>query len=129
MSLEWRKIDKTKLREHFVADLEELFNGLPHRFIVTYGFRTTEEQKALHEIYLAGGPKAAAPGESAHEFGLAVDVVARKQYMGKPTWDLKDPAWVAMLAAVKAHPRLQSLVKVGDAGHIQRYQWRKHKQS
>lgn len=42
--------------------------------VVTSGFRTYAEQAALYARYQAGGPLAAAPGTSSHEFGQAVDV-------------------------------------------------------
>lgn len=41
---------------------------------VTSGFRTYQEQAALYQRYLAGGPLAARPGTSSHEKGQAVDV-------------------------------------------------------
>jgi hypothetical protein len=41
---------------------------------VTSGFRSYAEQAALYARYLAGGPLAARPGTSSHEFGQAVDV-------------------------------------------------------
>ena len=41
---------------------------------VTSGFRTYDEQARLYQRYLHGGPLAAKPGTSSHEFGQAVDV-------------------------------------------------------
>jgi len=41
---------------------------------VTSGFRTYGEQAALYQRSPAGGPLAAKPGTSSHEFGQAVDV-------------------------------------------------------
>jgi hypothetical protein len=41
---------------------------------VTSGFRSYAEQAALYQRYLHGGPLAAKPGTSSHEFGQAVDV-------------------------------------------------------
>lgn len=38
------------------------------------GTRTQAEQQALYQKYLAGGPQAAPPGHSNHNFGLAVDL-------------------------------------------------------
>ena len=43
---------------------------------VTSGYRTRKEQRLLYERYRKGlGPKAARPGRSNHQRGLAVDVV------------------------------------------------------
>lgn len=44
---------------------------------VTSGKRSSQEQRRLYELFKAGkGHPANAPGTSAHEFGLAVDVAA-----------------------------------------------------
>lgn len=41
---------------------------------VNESFRTYAEQQARYAAYLAGGPLAAKPGKSPHEFGLALDI-------------------------------------------------------
>lgn len=43
-------------------------------YFATYGFRSYEESAELHRKHLAGGPKAAPPGSSGHNFGIACDV-------------------------------------------------------
>lgn len=42
-------------------------------YLSTCLLRTVEESDILHQIYLAGGPRAAAGGQSSHNFGLASD--------------------------------------------------------
>jgi peptidoglycan L-alanyl-D-glutamate endopeptidase CwlK len=53
------------------------------------GHRPFDEQRVLYEKYLAGGPKAAPAGLSAHNYGLAVDC-ARLLPSGKLSWDSAD---------------------------------------
>lgn len=43
-------------------------------FYVTHGHRSFSEQLKLEKAYIAGGPKAAPAGFSAHNYGLAIDV-------------------------------------------------------
>lgn len=45
-----------------------------HDYFATSGTRWWAEQKELRRKYLAGGPRAAPPGGSAHQFGGAVDL-------------------------------------------------------
>ena len=130
MSLTWREsVDPTLLSPEFVGDLVALLWGSKFSWYVTYGFRTYKEQAALYQKHLAGGPKAAPPGRSAHEFGLAVDIVldADPETPGlQPSWNTKLAGWIWLFVAVKRHPRLQSGVLFGDGGHIQRYKWKQY---
>lgn len=45
-----------------------------HDYYATSGTRWWAEQAELHQRHLAGGPLAAPPGCSSHQFGLAVDL-------------------------------------------------------
>jgi len=47
-------------------------DGIPAR--ITSGYRSLAKQRKLYAAYKRGGPLAAAPGRSAHNFGLAVDI-------------------------------------------------------
>ena len=83
----WRKgVDKTLLQPQFLADVEALLGGSPHTWLVTSGHRGIAEQAELYRIYKAGGPKAAPAGKSAHNYGLAIDVVPGTKY---PRWRRK----------------------------------------
>jgi LAS superfamily LD-carboxypeptidase LdcB len=44
------------------------------RAVVTSGYRSLAKQARLYEAYRRGGPLAARPGSSAHNYGLAVDI-------------------------------------------------------
>jgi len=122
MTVAW-KVDRTLLREPFAGDVDALLEALPDDWYVTCGFRSSDEQKRLHDKFLAGGPKATSPGNSAHEYGLAVDVTLVVD--GRDVWDYETPEWDRMLAAVAAHPRLHSLCQsIGDCDHIQAVRWR-----
>lgn len=46
--------------------------GIPA--VMTSGYRSLAKQRALYNRYRRGGPLAAAPGNSAHNYGLAVDI-------------------------------------------------------
>ncbi len=52
--------------------------------VVTSGSRTYDEQNMLYQAHLKGGPQAARPGYSNHNFGLAFDVTI---------FDGKNPIW------------------------------------
>lgn len=119
------KVDQSKINPQLMADLHQAIDPLPDHWEVTYGFRTWDEQNALYQKHLAGGPVAAPPGNSPHEFGLAVDVVLVEPN-GKTNYNVKDPRWQAMLDAVYAHPRLHSLKSIGDYDHIEAVNWRAH---
>jgi len=44
------------------------------RAVVTSGYRSLAKQRQLYARYRRGGPLAAPPGSSAHNYGLAVDI-------------------------------------------------------
>lgn len=52
---------------------------------VLSGFRSYAEQQKLYDAYKAGGPKAASPGNSAHNFGIGFDIGVFKgsAYLGE----------------------------------------------
>ena len=59
------------------------FGGLKIGGVETSSFRTGEQQQDLYDKFLAGGPQAAAPGQSAHERGLAIDLFPDQEYIEK----------------------------------------------
>lgn len=63
------------------------------RGTVTSGFRTYQQQAALYQRYLAGGPLAAPPGTSSHESGQAVDVTDYGTFARLMT---RAPAWAKL---------------------------------
>lgn len=76
--------------EKFVCDCQDA--GLD--VIVTCTLRTADEQALLYEQgRTAPGPIVtnARPGESMHQYGLALDVVPLRA--GKPVWEKIDPVW------------------------------------
>lgn len=93
----WDKYTKTrvehlhpKVREDVKAVIRELQQfGIYIRITKDGHFRENSYQAGLYEKFLAGGPLAAAPGLSFHEYGLAVDIVEIKN--GRPVWD--NPNW------------------------------------
>lgn len=78
------------------------------------GFRSFEEQHKLYQAFLAGGSRAASPGRSAHNFGLAADC-ARLLPSGKLSWEHKD--YEVLLDVLPVHG-LKSGAPYNDKPHI-----------
>jgi hypothetical protein len=128
--------DKARLEPQFRDDVAELLINNSYDWRVVYAYRSLAVQTKLYDTYRAGGPLAAPPGESAHNFGLAVDVqlwvsvVDGKGPTGRNKvmdWNVKSPGWQWLFGAVLNHPRLHSGISFGDFDHIERFQWRKYK--
>lgn len=117
-------VDASELQPEFRGAVEDTLSPLPDLWLVTQGFRSSEEQAALYAAYKAGGPKAAPPGSSPHEYGLAVDVAL--EVNGRASWDLSNPAWARLFAAIDASALLHSGRFFRDADHIERVSWRRH---
>lgn len=74
---------------------------------VEYGFRDRTKQKELHEKFLRGkGGKAAKPGYSYHNYGLAVDMIPFEDKdhdqvldSAELTWNVSKPCWKAFSRA------------------------------
>lgn len=64
------------------------------------GHRPFDEQAKLYEAHLKGGPRAAPPGLSAHNYGLAVDC-AKRLPNKKLSWEPKD--YDTLLAVLPKH--------------------------
>lgn len=113
--------DLDNLDPDFLRDVRALLAACEAHaatYKIISGYRSLDEQAALYRAYKAGGPRAAAPGTSAHNFGLAVDVA--RMVDGKADWLPGDYATLADLA-----PRygLETLAALKDFGHVQRIGW------
>ena len=126
--LDWRSVDSTKLEPQFRSDVDALFSGLTYSYDILEGYRSLERSAALYAAYLKGGPKAAPPGKSAHNYGLAVDFAPRRDpptpTRGVYDWTGTSPVWKAALTAIEAHPRLHSGIAFGDTDHCERLNWK-----
>lgn len=136
--LEWPQGLRERCDQAFAQDCDDCVGALPFRFRVAYSWRSTPEQARLYTIFQAGGPRAAPPGKSAHEVmrngipaALAIDVqlwvtvLVRGKERPYMEWDYDShPGWLALFHAVKAHPRLHSLVAIGDGDHIEAVNWK-----
>jgi hypothetical protein len=100
--------------------------------------------QTLYEAYKAGGPLAAPPGQSPHNYGLAVDLQLTGP-LGQLVWypdvpkdvldlpqperiaylDICPPEWTELWRAIFAAPLLHSLWTYGDGDHIERVDWRR----
>lgn len=56
-----------------VTDIITSINSAGVDMRITRAFATLAEQNALYQLYLKGGPKAAPPGLSYHNYGVAID--------------------------------------------------------
>ena len=129
--LDWRSVDSTKLEPEFRSDVDGLFSSLTYAYDVLEGYRSLERSAALYAAYLKGGPKAAPPGKSAHNYGLAVDFALRRDpplpNLGVWDWTGTSSGWKAALAAIEAHPRLHSGVGFGDTDHVEKLNWKSYR--
>jgi hypothetical protein len=138
MITEWRA-SAEGLEPRFAKDVTTLLEQSPYAWVVLSTYRSMAEQTRLWEAYRFGevrdgvlvrGAKAAPPGRSAHNYGLAVDVVLDVDPATpglQPSWDTKLAGWTWLKAACLAHPRLKSGWSFGDWPHIERYQWEQYK--
>ena len=128
--IDWRRVDPSLLQPAFRIDVEKLLRYSPHSWTITYGYRSLDEQAALWEKYKAAGPRAAPPGKSAHNFGLAVDVAldGDDALPGlQPDWNTSHAGWQWLFQAVGDHPRLHSGRSFNDACHIERLNWGRYR--
>lgn len=142
--IDWRTVDRYTLEPVFRRDVEQLLTDSPHWWRVTSGYRSLAAQKVLRDRYLAyrafkagTGPsapfagKAARPGMSAHNYGLAIDVVPDGwvDVPGfQPDWQPNPgDAWYWLATAIDLHPRLRHGRHFADWPHIQRLAWAQYK--
>lgn len=130
----WRTVNPLVLEPVFRQDLIDLLEPHPSTWYMLWGFRTGLEQSKLwlpYKAYLDGtgpkAPKAAPPGNSPHEYGLAVDLVPDQNpdLPGlQPEWNTAVPAWQWLFEAAHRHPRLKSGKAFDDSDHLEAFPWR-----
>ena len=121
MSVRWQ-VAHDQLSPPFYEDVNTLLVESAYAWAVTFGFRSIEEQAALYKKHLAGGPLAAPPGQSAHNYGLAVDVAILLP-SGKLSWDESGPEFPWLWEAVRQSPRMHSGHSFADDDHVQATSW------
>jgi hypothetical protein len=125
--------DLAQLAPSFRVDVTTVLAASPYDWRVVYAYRSLDLQQVLYDKYRAGGPLAAPPGRSAHNFGLAVDVQLWVPDAPSPSdpmrmeWNVKARGWQWLFAAVKGAPRLHSGIEFGDFDHIERLNWKLYK--
>lgn len=115
-----RRIDLDKLEPDFLGNMLEVVARCQARgwlYVATLGYRTLAEQAALYARFKQGGPRAAPPGSSAHQYGLAVDFARYRVdgAKGKFTWDAHD---FDVLGEEAEAQGLDWGGRYGDADHI-----------
>lgn len=111
-----RSVDMDRLYSPFleaVLALQAECVASGYSYKVYSGHRPFDEQQALYEAHLKGAPRAAPPGLSAHNYGLAVDC-ARLLPDGKLSWD----AYEVLEMLVSKHG-LVTGKSFGDRPHLQ----------
>jgi peptidoglycan L-alanyl-D-glutamate endopeptidase CwlK len=113
-------------RERAVDWLSEcVHSGLD--ILITCTFRPFHEQADLYAIgRTVPGRRVtnAKPGQSAHNYGLALDFVP--MINGKPEWSGKDPAWDKAIEIAIRH-EMQSLANdpvFPEKSHLQEFGWK-----
>lgn len=110
--------------------LERLLNLLAdaqsqyRNYVCYFGYRSYDEQKMLYQAHQAGGPLAAPPGLSAHNYGLAVDVFYQTAG-GKASWD--EAFYMPLRELCKAHTLswggdFKDWGHIGMPGYVNAYQ-------
>lgn len=116
----FRRVNLDKIEPDFLGNILEVVARCRERgwlYVATLGYRTIPEQTALYARYKQGGPKAAPPGYSAHQYGLALDF-ARFRVEGakaKYTWDDHD---FDVLGEEAEAQGLDWGGRYGDADHV-----------
>ena len=76
-----------ELRPKFVRGVQAFLADNPdYDCSISYAYRSASSQQELYRAYKSGGPKAARPGSSWHNFGSAIDFVITT-LEGKALWD------------------------------------------
>lgn len=124
MTLIW-KCSEDGLEPQFKQAVIDLLTPSEFHWNIMYGYRTIELQTKLYEAHLKGGPLAAPPGKSPHNYGLAVDV--QLIVNGDAEWSTDHPGWQWLFAAILPTPRLHSGRSFGDSDHIERVHWKAYR--
>ena len=82
----------------FADECDATIGPLPDTFGVNRGYASTASQDILYQKFLHGGPLAAKPGRSAHNYRFAIDLARVED--GKWYWDYDHPAWQRLRDAV-----------------------------
>lgn len=134
MSADSSRVDISLIDAAFLEDVIALLADLEDSFVIVCGWRDGAVEKAGHDAWLAdkSKPKFTDPSNSAHVGAnfpdgraRAVDVTLVRG--SHDVWDYNDAGWMALIAAVAAHPRLHSLVSIGDVDHIEKLHWQRDK--
>lgn len=128
MAGDFSRIRPAELEAEFYYDVRELLDKLPDNWVVTEGYRSMERSNNLFINYrLHKGPRAAPGGLSPHNYGMAIDVALDGDSFKtglQAIWDITNPAWQRLVAAIWEHPRLRSGKWYSDWPHIERLRWK-----
>ena len=104
-----------EVRPKFVKGIQSFLDDNPENdCTVSYSYRTNAQQQELFNSYKSGGPKAARPGSSWHNYATAIDFVVTS-IEGKALWDEEYYTGIARSSFAKAG--LKNDID-GDSGHF-----------
>ena len=101
-------------RDKFKRFINTVYNEAGILLLAYSGYRDYAKQWELRKKYLAGGPRAGAPGYSWHNFGRAIDVIPIN-FDGSANWKTRD--W-AKIHAIAKRFGLKNGGTFADPGHI-----------
>ena len=91
-----------EVRPKFVKGIQSFLDDNPENdCTVSYSYRTNAQQQELFNSYKSGGPKAARPGSSWHNYATAIDFVVTS-IEGKALWDEEYYTGIARSSFAKA---------------------------
>ena len=111
-----RKINELapEVRDRFAKGVQSFLSSNPdYDCNISYAYRTMAQQKELYRKYKSGGPKAASPGSSWHNFASAIDLVIIKD--GRAQWD--DSLYTGIARSAFSSQGLVNEIS-GDSGHF-----------
>lgn len=132
MSAITTRVDATLIDPETFNWIVQLLDQQKDTFVLTCGWRDGAVEAAGYATWEADHtqPKFTDPSNSAH-VGVnfadgksrAIDVTLVRG--GSDIWDVTDAGWVALIAAVAAHPYLHGLADIGDYDHIEKLHWQR----
>jgi hypothetical protein len=111
-----RKINELapEVRDRFAKGVQSFLSSNPdYDLSIAHAYRTIAQQKELYRKYKSGGPKAASPGSSWHNYASAIDLVIIKD--GRADWT--DSLYTGIARSAFSGQGLVNEIS-GDAGHF-----------
>ena len=104
-----------EVRDSFAAGVNQfLADNEDYDCTISFSYRTMAQQRELYNKYKAGGPKAASPGASWHNYASAIDLVITT-VEGRALWD--EGLYTGIARSAFSGQGLKNDIS-GDSGHF-----------